>query len=167
MTPPTPHIDEVTLKQLFINTFNRLVINKEEIRENCEMIKQVLTDTVALDAEATELHQEVAVVTELIRQCVDENARMGLDQAEYQHRYSGLAARYEKAKGRLGKLEEICQTRKAKREQLDAFVATVLEQDSVLTEFDETLWYAVLDKVTVVASDDIQFSFRDGTVIKA
>ncbi len=107
------------------------------------------------------------MVTELIRQCVDENARSIIDQAEYQQRYNGLVARYEKAKDKLEKIEELLQARRAKREQLDAFLATLLQQDSVLTEFDETLWFAVIDKVTVYATDDIQFTFRDGTVIKA
>lgn len=54
-----------------------------------------------------------------------------------------------------------------KREQLDAFLATVLGQASIVEEFDESLWYAVIDKVTVYSSEDIQFSFRDGTVVKA
>ena len=162
----TPHFDEATLKQLFLNAFNQLITNKDEIMENCEMIKQVLTDTAALNTDAEKLQSEITVVTELIRQCVDENARSVIDQAEYQQRYNGLVARYEKAKDRLEKIEELRKARWVKREQLDVFLATLLRQDSVLTEFVETLWFAVMDKVTVYASDDIQFTFRDGTVIK-
>jgi len=97
---------------------------------------------------------------------VDENARIGLDQAEYQQRYKELAERYEKVKIRLDKIEELQQARRAKREQLDAFLTTLLRQDSLLTEFDEALWVAVIDKVVVHTADDIQFTFRDGTVIK-
>lgn len=124
-----------------------------------------MTDTADLSSEAEKLQSEIAVVTELIRQCVDENARSIIDQAEYQKRYNGLVARYEKAKVRLGKIEELQQDRWVKREQLDAFMANLLRQDSVLTEFDETFWFAVIGKVTVYASDDIQFTFRDGTMI--
>ena len=163
----TPHFNEATLKQLFLNAFNQLITNKDEIMENCEMIKQVLTDTAALNSEAEKLLDEIVMVTELIRLCVDENARSIIDQAEYQQRYNGLVARYEKAKGRQEKIEELRQARWAKRKQLDAFMANLLQQDSVLTEFDETLWFAVIDKVMVNASDDIQFAFRDGTLIKA
>ncbi|WP_243450248.1 recombinase family protein [Desulfosporosinus sp. Sb-LF] len=148
----TPHFDEATLKQLFLNAFNQLITNKYEIMENCEMIKQVLTDNAALNSEAENLQSEIAVVTELIHQCVDENARSVIDQVEYQQRYNGLVARYEKAKNTLEKIEELRQARRVKREQLDAFLATLLRQDSVLIEFDETLWFAVMDKVTVYAS---------------
>lgn len=131
------------------------------------MIKQVLTDTADLNSEAEKLQDEIVMVTELIRLCVDENARSIIDQAEYQQRYNGLVARYEKAKDKLAKVAESRQGRQAKREQLDSFLVTLVQQDSILTEFDETLWFAVIDKVTVYASDDIQFTFRDGTVLKA
>ena len=80
------------------------------------MIKLVLTNTAALSSEAEKLQSEIAVVAELIRQCVDENARSVIDQAEYQQRYNGLVARYEKAKDRLEKVEELSQARRAKRE---------------------------------------------------
>jgi len=163
----TPHFNEATIKQSFLNAFNQLITNKEEIMENCEMIKRVLTDTADLNSEAEKLQDEIVMVTELIRQCVDENARSIIDQAEYQQRYNGLVARYEKAKYELGKTEERSQARWVKREQLDSFMSNLLQQDSVLTEFDETLWFAVIDKVTVYASDDIRFTFRDGTVIEA
>ena len=127
----------------------------------------MLTDTSALDIEAEELQREIEIVAELIRQCVDENSHIGLDQAEYQNRYDGLAERYDKVKARFEKIEDLQQARRAKREQLDALLGILLQQDSVLTEFDETLWFAVIDKVLVNAADDIQFTFRDGSVVKA
>ena len=163
----TPHFDEAALKQLFLNVFNQLITNKYEIMENCEMINQVLTDTVALDTEAEEQQGEIMVVTELIRKCVDENACSVIDQAEYQKRYAGFVARYEKAKDKLDKIEELLQARRAKREQLDSFLVTLVQQDSILTEFDETLWFAVVNNVAVHSADSIQFAFRDGTLIKA
>jgi len=42
-----------------------------------------------LDTKNEELQIEIGVVTELIRQCVDENAHTGFDQIEYQKRYNG------------------------------------------------------------------------------
>lgn len=84
--------------------------------ENCEIIKQALTDTSALDVETEKLKSEIAVVMELTRQYVEENARVKLDQAEYQQRYASFEARYEKAKGRLEKIEEQRQARRIKRE---------------------------------------------------
>jgi len=75
-------------------------------------------------------------------------------------------ARYEKAKGRIERIEELSQARRAKRELLNSFLATLFRQN-ILTEFDETLWLAVVDNITIYSADNIQFTYRDGTVIKA
>jgi len=135
--------------------------------ENCNAIIQMLTDSDALDIESEELQRELEVVAGLIRSCVDENAHTVLDQSEYQQRYNGLVQRYEKAKARIEKLEDMRQARRAKREQLDSFLNALLSQDAVLTVFDENLWHAVIDRVVVHTADGIRFIFRDGTVIKA
>ncbi|KLU63625.1 hypothetical protein DEAC_c44730 [Desulfosporosinus acididurans] len=68
-----PHVYEDILKQLFLNSMNQLISNKDKIIENCKIIKQVLTDTASLDVQSEDLHHELTLVTELIRQCVDEN----------------------------------------------------------------------------------------------
>jgi site-specific DNA recombinase len=50
-------------------------LNKDEIAENCRLIKQVLTDTSELNKEVDKLQNEIEVVSELIRRCVEENAQ--------------------------------------------------------------------------------------------
>ena len=45
------------------------------------------------------------------------------------------------------------------------FLTILLRQDAVLTEFDESLWMTVIDRVIIKGADDIQFIFRDGTMI--
>jgi hypothetical protein len=35
----------------------------------------------------------------------------------------------------------------------------------ILSEFDETLWHAVVHKVTVYDEDEVQFIFGDGTMV--
>ena len=89
-----------------------------------------------------------------------------MDQEEYYRRYNGLVVRYEKAKDRLDKVKGIYQNRRIKRVQLDDFLSRLLQSGVFLTEFDESLWYAVIDKVTVYAGDDVHFTFKNGTVIK-
>ncbi|NSW92816.1 MAG: hypothetical protein HPY74_19615 [Firmicutes bacterium] len=102
----------------------------------------------------------------MIRWCVEENAHLAMDQAEYEKHYEGLLARYEKAKVRLDKVKEVYQNRRIKRAQLDAFLSRLFQKDLVLSEFGETLWHAVIDKITVYSENDIQFTFSDGTVIR-
>jgi len=79
----TPHLYEEDLKQAFLDTFNSLLENKEEILQGYEAIIQALTDTTKLDKESVNLQSEMDVVIKLLQKCVEENAHSALDQAEY------------------------------------------------------------------------------------
>ena len=61
----------------------------------------LLFDTTDLEREQEELQQETQMVSDMVQQCIYENAHVALDQTEYQKRYDGLTERFEKAKARL------------------------------------------------------------------
>lgn len=61
----------------------------------------MLFNTSELEAERLQLQEEMNVAAELIGQCVAENARIALDQTEYQKKYDGMAERFSGAKERL------------------------------------------------------------------
>jgi DNA invertase Pin-like site-specific DNA recombinase len=158
----TPHLDEETIKVLFVKVANQVLVDREQIIEDCELIRQRLSDTTSLDAEAMELHGELQVATELIRQLVDQNANSALDQVAYQNKYAALAARYQEAADRMKEIEEQCQQRKAKGDELNAFIAALMDADSIITEFNENLWNALVERVTVSPEEDILFILRNG-----
>ena len=54
-----------------------------------------------METERSQLQEKLNVVAELIQQCIKENARIALDQKEYQKRYDGLAKRLNSVQGRL------------------------------------------------------------------
>lgn len=162
----TPHLDEETIKCLFVSAVNKLLADKDEILANFDLVKQALFDTAALDAEHGELQSEMAVVAEMIQKCVDENARITQSQDDYLRRYEGLVDRFETAKHRF---EEICGLRselKAHSDMVEGFIDNLRNQDGFVTEFDEQVWYSLIDYVTVNREDDVKFTFKDGSVIQ-
>jgi hypothetical protein len=159
----TPHLYEDTLKQEFVDAFNSLIQNKAEILDVYAAIIQSLTDTTGLNAESKALQEECDVLMELIRKSVDENANSAIDQSDYMIRYTALLERYETAKNRLKTVNEQRQERKIKRENISRFICTLKKNDSLLTEFDEELWVATVDKVIVQSEHEITFLFKDGT----
>ncbi|QAT49305.1 hypothetical protein EQM14_05660 [Caproiciproducens sp. NJN-50] len=74
------------MQRAFVEAFNRVIENKDQIVEDFDSIIAVLVDTTALDKESVRLRDECAVVMELIRKCVEENAHSAMDQDEYQER---------------------------------------------------------------------------------
>ena len=74
--------------------------------------------------------------------------------------------RYEKAKARFDEVTEAIAERSAKGERLAGFIRTLEAQREPVAEFDERLWGATVDYVTVGVDGGMTVVFRDGTGIK-
>ena len=59
----------------------------------------------------------------LVQQCVNENARIALDQEEYQKRYDGLAEWFDGVKARLDEITHTITERQAKRQKIEMFLS--------------------------------------------
>lgn len=158
----TPHIYEDKLKQAFIGAFNSILKNKDEILQGYEAIIQALTDTSKLDKESANLQNEMQIVTEILRECVEENAHSALNQEEYEERYNALAQRYESIKKGLVEMDEKRLERSTKKESILAFIKELEQRKELITEFDEELWHAFIEIVKVNSEKDITFVFKDG-----
>jgi hypothetical protein len=162
----TPHFDEETIKRMFVLATNELLADKDKIIANFTLMRDDLFGTTELEAERTEMQSEMSVTAELIQRCIEENARVALDQTEYQERYEGLVARFDTAKARFGEVSELVSDKKARCKLVEAFTATLRKQDGLLTEFDERLWVSLVDFATVYGEEDVRFMFKDGTEIE-
>ena len=163
----TPHLDEGTIQRLFIKAVNILFTEKDEIIANFQAIKDTLYDTAVLETERTELQEELNVVAEMVQQCVSENAHKALDQTEYQKRYDGLVERFDRTKERLESVSHAIVEKQAQREKVEMFLSDLEKQEGLCTEFDESLWISLVDYVTVYNKEDVRFTFKDGTEIRA
>ncbi len=156
----TPHVDEDTIKQLFIKEINSLIENKDEIINNFENIKKQLFGTESLEEEAEQLKQEINVVAEVIKKLVEDNARIAIQQDDYTRQYNSLVERMENAKSKyIGVLQQI-QDLKARKENYKVFMKTLKAQETLITEFDEELWNTTVDNVTVIKGNNIKINFR-------
>jgi len=159
----SPHLTDSQIQTAFLAAFNDRLDNKAEIFEAYDEVLRALTDNSALDAEATELKNELEVVMELTRKAVQENATVALDQGEYRQRFTGLEKRYAAANARLAEIDETRLERSAERTNITRFLKTLVRQgDDLVTEFDEELWYITVDIITVQADGRLVVTFRDG-----
>lgn len=157
-----PHLYETTLQKAFVEAFNQLIENKDEILQDYEAVILALTDTLSLEKRQAELKSEYAIVMELMRKCVEENARTILDQNEYNMRYDTLMERYEAAQNGITEINDKLLERTVKREKITRFFDDLKSQDKLLTEFDEKLWLATVESVTVHSESEMEVTFKDG-----
>jgi hypothetical protein len=119
-----------------------------------------------LKAEVGDLQNECDVVLEMMRQMVHENIHAVHDQGEYQRGYSVIVERYDKVKTKLDEVKKNIEYRNVKRVELERFLRILSERDTLVTEFDEGLWNAVINKVVVHSVKEVTFVFRDGSVVE-
>ena len=158
----TPHLYEDDVKTAFVRAMNEMVENKDDLLSEYKQIIRQLTDYSALDLEAKLQTEEADIVVELIRKCVTENATTPRDQEAYVERYKGLQARYEVATQRLKLIEDQRLERKQRRQKTLEFIRMLENSDGVLTEFDEGLWIATVEAVTVQVDGSMVFRWKNG-----
>lgn len=162
----TPHIYEETIKNAFVEVFNSILNNKDEIIEDYKNIILELMDTTRLDKRSDELGREAKIVAQMIQKCVQENAKDAFDQHEYTKRYEGLVERYEGLKRSVGGIENERFAMNVKREGIKEFIRNLNKQGELVNEFDEELWLNTIEKVVIYTEKDIVINFKDGTEFK-
>ena len=162
----TPHLREEDIKARFLAAFNQLLNGKDALLEDCRIMQDYLTNCSAIDAELDELLREIAVVTELTQRCIQENARSAQSQEEYAERYNGYVARYDAAKAKLDALQKEKAQRLAKADAIGGFMFELSEYTEAITEFNEGLWLAVVEKATAYHDGRLVFTFQNGTEIE-
>ncbi len=76
-----------------------------------------------------------------------------------------MVERYEAARTRFDEVTEAIAERSAKSERLVGFIKTLRVQTEPVAGFDERLWGAMVDYVTVGVDGGMTVVFRDGTGI--
>ncbi len=162
----TPHLDEESIKKLFRKAINILFIEKNEIIENFNTIKDTLFNIQLLEKKQLQLQKEIHTVEELMQQYMNENKCTLSEQMEYQKRYNRLAEHLHNAKNRFDEVSHIIKKKQKQREKIEILLNRLKEQEEIVVDFDENLWYSLIEYITVFSKEEIYFTFKDGTEIK-
>jgi hypothetical protein len=117
-----------------------------------------------LDAETAALGQEIGVLEALARGSILA-ACEGSNEAGVAGISNAYVQKLDSAIKRQKELESLRREKQIKRALLDGFIRNIEESGESIGEFDERLWAAVTEKVTVMPDGALVFSFKDGTDI--
>lgn len=161
----TPSLRTETIEEAFVRALNQIIENKNEIIQMCVTVLTERSDTSALEAEQASLRVEMDVISGLMQRQIDLNARMAMDQAEYQRQFDEYAARFEAAKHRMAEADAQREALTAKRGQIMGYLQNLRGQ-GLISEFDEALWYGTVEQVRVTKESKLRFIFKDGVDIE-
>lgn len=158
-----PHLKEENIKKEFLEAFNSLIDNKDEILANYDDIIIQITDCKRQERELAKIDEDCAAIELLIQKLIAENARSVIEQSEYNRKYGGYVTRYNELQNRRQELNSDITMRQARRNQMKAFIKQLTKQEQLLTEFDESIWAATLNAMVVKSEQEVVFQFKDGT----
>ena len=135
--------------------------NKEEVIKDCENTVLSFVSTEDLDSKISKLQKESEIIVELMKNLIYENSRKMMNQDEYNEKYNSYTEKYEKIKSELSKLEDKKQDLKIRRDKIKIFIEDLKSNDKLIDEFDEKLWYTLVQKVIVNTDTEIEVKFKN------
>ena len=155
----TPHLYEPEIQQKFLQAFARYFGQREVVIRSCRFVlnqlKKQNADLEALQVEFDEINEKLK---QYIAQSVGET-ESSLD-------YQTLNEQYEKVFAKLQAEEKKAAERKARYHRMLNILKILETSESILEAFDENVWNAVLENLTVFHDGSMVFLFKDGTEIK-
>ena len=128
-------------------------------------VQKTLTVTDFIDDDIEACERELDILTEMIRQTVMLNASATVSEEEYRRRLGDLTDRFRAEVEKLKCLTTERKKRDAESVAIGGMLFELSELEAPPIEFDEKLWHAVVDKVTVYNDDRLGYSLKDGTEI--
>ena len=150
----------VSLEQ-WVKKINNLFKEKDNVIQDCELVKVLLTDISPEDKIIEEANVEMDIVSELVKKLINSNSTTAQDQTKYQERYNELSARYEKAKKTYEDAVIAKGVKRDKSKTIERFIDSLQEIDGPLIEWSDTIWISMINKA-IVDKDFMEFQFKNG-----
>ena len=139
--------------------------NKDEIIKNCKIIIGVVSDTAEIDKKLEKLSKELETIAVSVSEYVKRNATEIVSQDDYIKEYTKLTGKYEKKVKQKEKLIAEKEDKLRRTNEIKLYVQKMIETQSFITEWDDTLWALFLDVATVNTDGTIEYQFKDGSKI--
>ena len=161
----TPTVSEETLKQAFLEAYNKMMDNREQLVSDCESMYNALANLKDLETRIRELTEEMKFVSDMSAALIKQHAAKAESEEEYNKRRSELVARYEKAQAELEQYNNERQQRLDQRKKIKRFINSLKDQPLVLPEWDEQLWARIVESMTLYSSGKVEVCIVTGICI--
>ena len=159
----TPHLTEDALKEYTRQALSFLIENREALIEDGRLVKQALSDHTEIDAELRAIAEEMEVVAGLIEKSIATNAITALDQDEYVKTYESLTERYQALQKRYTALTRQREDKQFKADELSGFLFELGELDLLDTEWKDSRFRAIVERITIHNDGRLVFTFTNGS----
>lgn len=162
----TQFIREDEIKAGFISAFNQILGDKEQYVAKLEKLVLMLADTSALEENLTQAQTDSEEANLEIRRYMEDNTQKLQNQAEYEQRFNEMSKTCKLTEQKIVEVKDEILEQKARREKMARYLETLKRHDNPLNEFDENLWQATVETVTVYINNTLNFNLKDGATME-
>ena len=162
----TPYFSEDQLKKAYIAAVNTLNIERDKVLNHCKDFIKILDNFDELNLQIDEQSTEVDIIDKMANAMVMENATTAQDQNEYRVQYANIERRYNDAHKRLDELLNEKKRKEAQIASIVTFMNTYSNQPEILTEWSDSVFKAMIDRIIVYDDRAMKFIFKSGYEVK-
>jgi DNA invertase Pin-like site-specific DNA recombinase len=156
----TPHLSDTQIEIAFVQVFGQAWQHRANLLEDYAPVLAMLGDTSDVDKEAAALEIEGQNIERDTAALVDNHAKALVELGEYHKQYDSFNIRHDEIMARLAELASERSARFAKRDRVASFLES-LDRPTPLESFDEDVWCAAVEQVSVQTDGTLVFRFRD------
>lgn len=154
-------MDENIIKDTFVSAFNSMMANRSEILDGYDLVISRLTDSSELEKARDQIARQMKDVEALVNGLVARNANTLLDQEEYKKRYDEYSKQFYDLKECRSQVNADISELKIKQSRMQAYISVLKGRKTLLSGFDEGLFTATVQSVTIRCDRHAVFRFRD------
>lgn len=161
----SPILTEAEVMAKFVDAFNEVYDDRDEILESCRVLLEELDDTSDLDMRIQEHELQCEILADMNLKIMKNSAVSDWDNKDVREEIDRHVKKYDEEYAEAEKLKAIKQDRIRRAEMLSLFMFGLKNRDGVIETFDEKLWITTVDTVKVKKNGDLVFAFKNGTEV--
>ena len=122
---------------MFVDSLNEKLEHRDEVLENLQEIRNLISCWERTLQQQTAPWEEGRLLEEQIQALIMQNARIAMDQEQYQKEFDALVERHSRVKQEYEEQAIAAEQDVGRVAQIDYFISTLEELNAPVTEFDE------------------------------
>ena len=155
-------VDEIVLQKAFVDVFNRLKDDNEGFVETLSKNIEKIISKRAGNTDLIGIENKIEASKEELKGLIKLQTKGQMDEEVYNEEYVRISGELQKLRQDKSKIETGNVSIEQYKERVDEIIKVIKEQEGLLTEFDDKIFNALIDRIEVLESTHFVFILRNG-----
>jgi len=159
-------VDEKVLEDVFINVFNKVYEDKDGfIKTVTDNIQRVLSGRRS-PVEVEELDKKIEELKDNLKRLIRLQVKNNIDSDVYNEEYYEIAKELEELRDKRAEFDIENSLKENYKERMNEIIQTIRCRQETMTEFDESIFNALVEKIDVISPTHFVFELKNGVRVE-